>query len=324
MRLGILIYDSEYRNALVNKLSSYDNDIYVNVIGGAGSDSDDCLILTDIAPESLDDKALSRLMPRTVFLTGAYGAEHSGNESSAGLASDCHRLFKYITVSEMISELSLVYNEWRGIPHSRDYSAKTIAVCSEYDSFSSDKCLTLAGQIIYMHGGSVLVIGLGFINDYGMHGSPDMNRFARLMYAISNGRERESDSFTYTDSYGVSFLTLPCGRNPMAYLNEEELRCMISGLSCRFDTVILDVGNCYRKENVSLIRESENIVYFEGGRRAVPLSEVIGREAAERAFSIKITGDAAEAMEIDECINRIFGMGDHGNIKGKNDKEIRS
>ena len=72
MQIGILINDSEYREALVERLSCYDNDLLVNVINGSESFSKDSLILTDIDPLTLDKDLLFKLKPRTIFLSASF------------------------------------------------------------------------------------------------------------------------------------------------------------------------------------------------------------------------------------------------------------
>ena len=53
MRLGVMIRDKDYRDALVQKLSTYDNDIFVNIIGSNVKDASGSVILTDIPPSDL-------------------------------------------------------------------------------------------------------------------------------------------------------------------------------------------------------------------------------------------------------------------------------
>lgn len=319
MKLGILIRDTEYRKALVDKLASYDNDIFVNVIGETGGDTSDCLILTDIGPEEFDEKILSRIAMRTVFLSG------SADDADAASDSDTYRrVFKYSGVESLLSEFVNAYSEWHGGGVRRTCSSKTIAVLSDSDSFASDKCRALARQIIYRRGGRVLLLSLGFINDYGRPESGRINRFARLMYAVRTGRGSAWDSFTYTDSYGVSSLMLPPGLNPAAYLEEDELRELIAGLSGGFDAVVMDTGTCLRQENLSVIKEAGGIVCFESGRRIPGFSEMIGRESGRDVISIRHTGESDEALAIDDCIRQIYGMDGYDNNKSSDSKQIRN
>ena len=313
MRIGILIKDAEYREALVRKLSAYDNDIFVNVIEGGASDTSDSLILTDLHPAGLEKTVLDSLIHRTVFLVS----------SDEGVPDGCNTVFKFISVPEMISELSLVYDRWRGIPMGVDRTARLIAVCCETDAFAAERCRALAAQIVYSHGGSVLILPLSYINDYG---APDAGKssLSRLLYSLRSGRSGRLESVTYTDSYGISSMLLPPGRNPVAYLDEEELMILTSGLSRNFDTIIADAGTCFRNENISLLKKADSVVCFEIGRRVTGIEELFGSEAEKRLIRVKMTGGTEDVISMDECMKKIFGDRGNEGVKGRNDKEIRS
>jgi hypothetical protein len=308
MRLGVMIKDEEYRDALVQKLSSYDNDIFVNIIGNNVKEASGSVILTDIPPEELDSKVLNALKPRTVFLISSEKEE--GN--------DCNTVFKFSSIPEMISELSLVYNRWHGMGPGIDHSAKLITVCCESDSYSSERCRALAGQIIYSHGGSVPILPLSYINDYGVNDTLRANSLSRLLYSIQCGRENGLEGVTYTDSYGVSSLLLGKGRNPVAYLDEDELRTLIFGLSKKYDTIIADAASCFRPENIVVMKESENIVFFERGRRITGVEEMLGEDSMGKLIRLKLTGGTEDVITMDECLKRIFGAGYDESIKGRN------
>lgn len=308
MRLGLLIRDAEYRDALVHKLSSYDNDIFVNIIGNNVKEASGSVILTDIPPKELDSKVLNALKPRTVFLISS--EKEDGEE--------CNTIFKFCSIPEMISELSLVYNRWHGMGLGIDHSAKLITVCSESDSYSSERCKALAGQIIYSHGGSVLILPLSYINDYGVNDKVRVNSLSRLLYSIQCGRENGLEGVTYTDSYGVSSLLLGKGRNPVAYLDEDELRTLIFGLSKQYDTIIADTASCFRPENIEVMKESENIVLFERGRRVTGIEEILGEDTMRKLIRIKLTGGTEDVITMDECLKKIFGAGGDESIKGRN------
>ena len=309
MRLGLLIRDAEYRDALALKLSSYDKDLFVNVMDGSTKETAGSLILTDIRPSEIDPEVLKAIKARTVFIVDPKRDDLEG----------CHTVFKYESISNLISELTLVYNEWHGAGPGRNYSARIITVCCETDAYSASKCLSLARQMIYRHGGKVLILPLSYINDYGVRES-DRNVISRLLYTIHTGRDHSSDCFTYTDSYGVSSLMLAPGRNPVAYLDRDDLRSLVSGLAARFDTVICDAGTCFRNENILLMNESEQIVCFETGRRTLGLDELIGKETAGKLIRIKLTGGADEAIAIDDCIKHIFSNGNNDRTESSSDQ----
>lgn len=300
MRLGILIRDGEYRNALIEKLTYYDKDLFVNIIGRSKGDAADCIILTDIRPEEFEKDILSKISCRTVFLSASPVTE---NER----CDDLRSVFKYGGVTTLLSELMIADNEWRGNVGIRSYTGRIIAVCSESDVCSSEKASALARQIVYRQGGRVLLISLGYINDYGRNEDDRINRFARLMYMMRTGRESASESFTYTDSYGVSYLMLPSGINPVAFLNEDEIKGVVRALSGRFDSLVLDTGTCFREVNMALMKESDDIVCFETGRRFPGLAGVISGKAEKEVTTIKMTGETDEALAIDDCIRKIYG-----------------
>lgn len=308
MRLGILIRDSEYRDALVQKLSLYDKDIFVNIIGSNVKEASGSVILTDIPPSELDSNVLEALRPRTVFIT----------DSENAAAGDFNTIFKFSSIPEMISELSFVYNHWHGNGPGIDHTARLITVCSESDAYSAERCRALAGQVIYSHGGSVLILPLSYINDYGVDEKIRSNSLSRLLYSIQCGRECRLEGVTYTDSYGVSSLLLSKGRNPVAYLDLDELRTLIFGLSKKYDTIIADAASCFRTENVTLMKESENIVFFERGRRVSGIEEVLGIDHRERLIRIKLTGGTEDVLAMDECLRKIFGTGGNESNKGRN------
>ena len=295
MRIGILIRDTEYREALVHKLSTYDNNIFVNIISNNIKDASGSVILTDIAPSELDNKVLTALRPRTVFITG----------SEKEKREDCSTVFKFCSIQEMISELSVVYNRWHGLGPGVDHTARLITVCSEADSYSSERCRSLAGQIIYSHGGSVLILPLSYINDYGVDEKLRSNSLSRLLYSIKCGREKGIEGVTYTDSYGVSSLLLSKGRNPVAYLDEDEIRTLVFGLSRS------------RNENIAVMRESERVVFFERGRRVTGIEEILGKENPEKLIRIKLTGGTEDVISMDDCMKKLFGTGSNESIKGR-------
>ena len=312
MRLGILIRDAEYRDALAEKLSICDNNLFVNIISNSTKGTSDSLILTDIRPDEIDPKVLGAIQERTVFLVDTMNDDFKG----------CHTVFKYGSVSGLLSELSVVYYVWHGPGPGRKYSSRLLTVCCETDAYSATGCSTLARQIVYRRGGKVLILPLAFINDYGTKDHYN-NTISKLLYSIHTGHERSSDCFTYTDSYGVSALILPPGRNPVAYIDEDELKGLVSGLAKRFDTIICDAGTCFRNENILIMKESDHIVFFETGRRILGLEEMIGKETCKKLIRIKLTGEADEAIAIDDCVKQIFSNANDDQSKSNNNKRIR-
>ena len=314
MRIGIMIRDAEYRDALIKKMSTYDNNIFVNVIENNINDASGCVILTDIPPSELDEKVLSALRPRTVFITS------SEKERSC----ECYTVFKFSSIPEIISKLSLAYSSWRGMGPGIDHTARLITVCCESDAYSAELCRSLAGQIIYSHGGSVLILPLSYINDYGVNEELRSNSLSRLLYSIKRCRAGRIECTMYTDSYGISSLLLSKGINPVAYLDEEELGILLSWLSGKYDTIIADTASCFRKENITLMKASEKIVFFERGRRVTGIEKMLGGDEMSKLIRIRLTGGSEDVRSMDDCLKKIFGTENNESIKSGNNQKIRN
>lgn len=303
MRIGLLIRDIEYRKALVERISDYDRDILLDVIGTSDSIEHDALILTDAKPAELDADLINKIKDRTIFLT-------TGEENTITDCNDLHDVFKYSGVSRLLAEISDIYSIWRGMKNPKSASSRIIACCSDSDAFSHSRCLRLAAQIIYMHGGSVLLLPLGYINEESFDYGKDINRFARLMYMVKAGRTCDPLSISYTDSYGISRLMMPTGRNPIAYLDGDDLDKLIKAMSEVFDTVILDIASCFREENLNAIKNADSILCFETGRRRVNFSTIQPKERSERLKVLKLDEDSDETFAMDEYIKELYGIKD--------------
>ena len=183
-----------------------------------------------------------------------------------------------------------------------------IAVISGSDQLCSDRCRELAGQIIYIHGGSVLILPLGFINDHRAYtGDDGSGAFRRLMYMIDEGMDYPAEIFTVTDSYGISRLRMPAGINPLTELDEEYLSRLVCSLGRQFDTLVLDIGSCYRKENISLICGADEILFIGSSRRVGNLRDYLGEDAAARAKYISCTDSQDETIALDGYVRDLYG-----------------
>ncbi len=316
MRLGLLIRDTEYRDALIEMMSEFDKDLFIEIAGESGASSDS-VILTDVRPEEIGSDVLSRLRDRTVFIT-CVKSQSIPSQDILSETTKIHRVFKYSRISSIMAELSLVYCRWTG-DAGNSMLTKSIAVCAASDAYCSSRCMTLARQIIYRRGGSVLVLPLGFINDYGMDGSDDCSSFARLMYMIDADRDFPPEAFTASDSYGISYLTLPAGANPIAYLDDANLNMLIRTLSVKFDTVIYDIGTGYRMENVRIMRSADHTIYFGTDHRKVDVGEMLGDDHRSAFREFKVTGETDELLRIDDYVRELFSSAEKGsNIKSRN------
>ena len=296
MRVQLLIRDKDYRDALTEMIAGTDMDIYLEVESDSSKDGSS-VILTDIRPDEIDMEILKKISKRTLFLASVRPGTDTSDDDV-----HLHRIFKYSCLSSILSELVMVHHEWTGDTGGIRTVSRTLAVISETDYRSSDRCIILARQIIYRVGGSVLILPLGPINDYSYDTGEAHGWFTRLMYLIDEGRDFPIDSFAVKDSYGVSYLMLPKGLNPVAGLSAEYLSKLIMSVGCRFDTLILDIGSSLRHENTDIASRSDGILFFGSGRRIPDIGKILGRDAEGKITQISTDTGADESISIDEFV----------------------
>ena len=306
MRINMLIRDKEYRDALTEMLSESDFDIFIDVTGDAAKDGMS-VILTDIMPGNIERSVLHRIAGRTLFLSDVDPGNPGLKDAALIQEESLHVIFKFSCLNSIMAELALVHHEWTGDSGSLVPASKTIAVTCESDLYSRCCCLSLARQIIYIHGGSVLILPLGFINDYTNDSGGGRGWFTRLMYLIEEGRDYPKDSFVMQDSYGISYLMLPGGLNPVAGLTGDYLTALIRSIGGRFDSVVLDIGSCYRRENIEVCSHADNILFVGSGRRIPDIDKVLGSGAAGKITRIRAAPDGDEDLKIDEFVRTIYG-----------------
>ena len=98
---------------------------------------------------------------------------------------------------------------------------------------------------------------------------------------------------------------------------------LIFGLSRKYETIIADAASCFRQENITLMKSSENIVFFERGRRITGIEEILGGDSLEKLIRVKITDGTEDVIAMDDCLKKIFGTDSNESIKSRNSKEIR-
>ena len=327
MRVGMMIRDTEYRDALIEMIADMDKDVFIE-IAGSGSVRKDAVILTDILPSEIESKSLSRIKDRTLFLSPVpverpkLRPVYKENENGQEIRSEnyvqenmpeagCRMIFKYSSLTSIMAELSIIYSAWSGDTGVITPATRVIAVTGDADQLSAVRCRTLAGQIAYRQGGSILILPLGYINDYRSDPAGDgCGWFRKLMYLIDEGRDYPPEGFTYTDSYGISCLRLPGGINPLTSLGRGHLSDLITSISRHFDTLILDIGTCYSDINRDILKNADNILFFGSGRRITDPAAFIGTDNSEKIHHISGADAGAEARGIDDFISEIYGRTD--------------
>lgn len=304
MRIRLIIKDDEYCRAMLRTISQLDKDVYVEVgdYGGAENIDDRTVIVTD-----LNTKDHSFSHNRVVYLTA-----NPSDNIRPNKPEEEQKIFKYKSISSIFSDIEQLSYLWTGITDSIDsVSSRIYAVCSDLADDSSRLSQALARQITFRHGGDILLLSLRYVNEYSLQDEKNNSKFARLMYYMDIGRTIPIDAFTYMDSYGISYLRLSTGLNPMAYMKEDDLIATVRNLShMKFDTLILDIGDTYNEANIRMINSADNIIWFTSGRDRFDINDIcVEKNVQEKVKRIAIYGKESDIeLSIDDYVRNVYGI----------------
>lgn len=305
MRVRLIIQDEEYRKAMIDVISHADKDVFLEIgtTGHLGKIDENTLILTDVPPEKCCFDGLSNQFKRIVFLT-----TDANDALDLDKKDEYQKLFKYKSISSIISDVEQINYLLTGESNSSyGLGGRVYAVCS--DDVNGKYAQALARQVMFRRGGNILLVSLKYVNEYGTQDEANRSKFSRLMYYMDVGKEYPLDAFTYKDSYGITYLRLPIGLNPLAYINTDELGAVVRNLSHKnFDTVILDIGDSYSEVNIRQINKADNIVHFVSDKGKFNIDEILVEDAvADKVKEIQL-GNPNEDIEltIDDYVRRIY------------------
>lgn len=305
MRLAFLMRDIEYRDALIEIISEADRNIYleVGIESIAAFQQSKTILITDFNTEDFEEGTLENIKERIIFISSLQ-TDNSNEEEKYNI------VFKYDCLSSILSEITGVYHKWTGEGTVDKGMSRLFAVCGESDNLSSSQCRSLARQIVFRDGGSVLILPLGYINDYGIPSLKDASKFMRLMYYINAERNYNIDSFIRKDNYGINYLLMPTGINPIAYFESKEMIELINNLSRFFETVIIDIGSSYSKTNMMMLKSSDNVIIVRSQQRNFDPSVLIGEEALEGCeyLTVNISKDKETELKTDAYIMKVYGI----------------
>lgn len=309
MKIKLVIKDAEYCMAFKNNIASTDKDILVDVNRGGKLNGLDnkTIIVTDIDPKKVD----KRILNQTVFLT-----KNQDDNGVSERKSEYNLIFKYLRTSKILAYIEEVYCSLTGERERIDSSnAKIFAVCSDSNSCNSILCKILARQIAYRKGGKILILSLRYINEYFDSKENDRNKFSRLLYNLKSNKNIVLDSYLFKDNYGIYYASIDRGVNPVSRLNEEDLLSFIK-LFCndKFDTLILDVGDCYNDTNNEILNKSDHILFFGKGGNFGITDLLLTDDAKNRTVSLNLAEtDKDIELIIDNYVGEIYKLGDAEN-----------
>ena len=309
MRIRLIIKDKDYRQAMVDTIGKSDKDVYVEIgkMDGCSDIGDKTLIITDYPEHECNFLSIADFRMRVIFLTTDPRDFFNPDKDD-----EYYRIFKYNSMSSIFSDVEQIYYRWTGETNtSLGLVGRVYAVCSSDMNDSSIYAKALARQVLFRRGGSILLISLKYINDYPCLDETNTSRFSRLMYYLDINLDFPADAFTYNDAYGISYMRLPFGLNPVSYLDINDLENMVRNFSHRsFDTVILDIGNSYSEVNIRMINKADNILWFDGGGGRFRLDDVfVETDIYSKTQRVNIQGKDTDVEPIiDDYVRNVYGI----------------
>lgn len=300
IRVKLCIREEEYLRAFINYVSMSEAPIYLEVCNSTSDfEHGDSIILTDL--EDFLDRFNISQRSRLIILSSRF-VKTGVNLSGA------HVLFKYKRMSDIISELMIIYSEI----FQDDYSffqtgSDLISICSVEELEYSETQLTqfIARQITYCTHKDVLIIPCKHINTYAYAG--DADKFSKMMYYIQEKRELQRASFFYNDEYGVSYFKLHEILNPIVEMDDEIVSLLISEMMKLFPIVILDVGDCLNLRNLRRIEKSSLGFCFSQSR--LEPSEVLPINDTGHINMIRLRdGIQKSEMNIVDILRNYYGI----------------
>jgi hypothetical protein len=257
MRIKLIIKDKEYREAFSAALSRYGQDLLIETARNIDMDGNTLFVTDHSIRTGLNEQAYRGIIKLE------NEPQYAGNEWKWPYHS-----FKYADILSIISEISLCYSKLTGIPAVPGTIADMIFFFSDSEGDDSAALVKrFAGDLTYHTGKRVLVLPLMPFNHYGSPDERDFSSFSRMLYYNSIGRSYDHLAFFYTDSYDISYLRLPVGRNPIEHLDQGGVKDMITQIAkAGFDSVVLDAGASINARNLALSEQATRVYgLFEHG-----------------------------------------------------------
>lgn len=270
MKLKLVMRDARYRNALLNALETYSQDLFIEV-GEFENTDEDSLIITDYNPRKFNTQIIKEHKGGIVFLLKDDIPEKLRRRNQGPFF-----VFKYAGAENIMTSLNLAYSLWRGDLNLQDKNYKTICVFSDQDDKRTGYISEiLSRQLIYRKGLKTIIIPLTLINNHISSCLGDRRDFLRIMYYMEMERHFSRETFFRKDNYDVEYLRLPVGINYLARLNTDKLSKMINFLGRNyFDVIVLDIGTAYTELGLHAIEKSKYGIWVHSTGREEMFNEI--------------------------------------------------
>lgn len=292
MKIRLILNDKEYLEAFKDIALRTDDNLFIEVGNQGNNSKERVVVITDYAPEELHADDYSNI----VFLS-----DNPGDRLENFKADTPLRLFKYNSLSSILADIHQI-NFVLSSSHGRSYDVLSDIFAVATDSFgiqSSEVTKIIARQILFHNSEKILIISLKAVNEYGKSDEGDRSRFTRLRYYQEIDRAYSIEQFVYKDNYGIYYLRLPDGLNPIAFMSNENIEDFIRMLSYDgFSTIILDIGNELNMKNIEIAKKSDRIIFYSENREMKVLDDCQLENESRKKLDILNLNISDDRMEL--------------------------
>lgn len=304
MKIRLILNDKEYLEAFKDVALRTDDNIYIEIGNANDCSNDSYVVVTDYSFEELGMHNSSNV----VYLSNNPGDNLQNYKTGSPI-----RLFKYSSLSSILADIHQI-NYLLFSANSRTYDVLPDIYVIATDSFgllSSDITKAIARQIMFHNGKKILIVSLKAINEYGKCDEMDRSRFTRLKYYQEIGRSYSIEHFIYKDNYGVNYLRLPEGLNPVANMCTEDMCKFIRELCCGgFDIILLDAGNELNEKNIKIAEKSDKIIFYSENEKIAVLDDFKYRKnSMEKVDILNLSrNDDCMELKIDNYVEKLVNQ----------------
>ncbi|MDD4566173.1 MAG: hypothetical protein PHE79_11950 [Eubacteriales bacterium] len=274
--------DKEYGRALATAMSNLQNDFEITIIDFEEDkekepfDSFDLILIGGYSLKNLKSRAFLELYMRKLVILTEYPTEvllkQIKNENRK-----CWYLYKYVRLSEMVSDLSFLTTLLTGKKH---YTKNSITpnMISFYSAGGgvgkTAIAIAAARELSRFHDKKILYLSFEDIPDTELYikSKPLSRNIGDYLYYLLEKQDDNLcgrlESFVSKDNYGVETFFPSGGLNDLRQLSNEELNNFLETIcnSNRYDFIIMDLNCDLSKDTQFLLEQCNKIVLIQSDR----------------------------------------------------------
>ena len=269
IRIGIIAKDKDYAMALASGMTDIRGDLIVDILPSAAAAGDsDILLVEEQLAYNMHAGECAHIESGTRIRSGVHGRDcaHAGGnvvilcrekkDRVMDRRNGVYKIWRYSNIRDIVSSIMYIYT-WIYGRHVAYVEKGTVRFYGFLSPCGGTGCTSVAmgvaQELKRFHGRNVMYVSMEQISSASeyMRNESGGRTIAEYLYH-SLGRNKDIwrmedvpvDSFLSRSDCGVEALTGSPGRNPVPYLDVDDISRFMSSIvkSERYDTVVIDAG----------------------------------------------------------------------------------